>query len=398
MFRETAARFSKESIEPYVMEMDERSWMRKEVVDGLFANGFMGAEMPTEWGGAGANFFSVNLIIEELAKVDPSVSVFCDVQNTLVAPILLLYGTQEQKEQWLPRVCSDTVGSFCLSEADSGSDAFALKTTAKKSGDVFILNGTKLWITNAEHAGLFFVMANAEPDKGYKGITCFLVPRDTPGLSVGKAENKLGIRASSTCPVILEDCRVPASAIVGEYGKGYKIAIETLNAGRIGIGAQMVGLAQGCLDRAVPYLKERKQFGQTLLSFQGMQHQVADVATELEAARLMTYNAARLREAGRPFVKEAAMAKLYASNVATKTTSKAVEWMGGVGFTKSFPIEKYYRDCKIGTPPLSHCRSGIAQTGWSREREFPISHLPDTHDAPDLCTSAFFSRTSSTAY
>jgi len=249
----------------------------------------------------------------------------------------------------LPRIAKDLVGSFCLSEAGSGSDAFALKAIAKKDGSDYLISGTKLWITNAEHAGVFLVMANVDPTKGYKGITCFIVDRGAAGLTVGKHEDKLGIRASSTCPVHLDNVRVPASAILGEVGHGYKYAIATLNEGRIGIAAQMIGLAQGCLDVTIPYLKERRQFGQRIWDFQAIQHQVADVVTQLEAARLLTYNAARLKEAKQSFIKQAAMAKLYSSNVATLTTSKCVEWLGGVGFTKEFPAEKFYRDCKIGT-------------------------------------------------
>jgi short/branched chain acyl-CoA dehydrogenase len=351
MMKETVTRFSNEVIKPIVSKMDENSWMEKHVIQGLFDNGFMGAEMPVEYGGPGASFFSVNLIIEGLSMVDPSVGVCCDVQNTLVAPIVLRWGSEELKKEYIPRFTTDTLGCFCLSETGSGSDAFALEATAKRDGDDFVLNGTKMWITNAEHGEVFLVMANADPTAKprYRGITCFILEKDTPGLTIGKHENKLGIRASSTCPVILEDVRVNKSRIVGEFGKGYQIAIQTLNAGRIGIGAQMVGLAQGCLDATVPYLKERKQFGQRLMDFQAVQHQVADLATQIEVARVMTYNAARMKEAGMSIVKEAAMAKLFASNVATFTTSKCLELLGGAGFIKSFPVEKFYRDCKIGT-------------------------------------------------
>uniref|UniRef100_A0A914UQR8 Short/branched chain specific acyl-CoA dehydrogenase, mitochondrial n=2 Tax=Plectus sambesii TaxID=2011161 RepID=A0A914UQR8_9BILA len=347
--RDSVAKFSRDVVKPLVSEMDEKSAMNKAVIQGLFDNGFMAVETPAKYDGAEAGFFAVNIIVEELAKIDPSVSVMCDVQNTLVAPILFEYGSEAQKKQYLPRLHKDTIGAFCLSEPSSGSDAFALKTTARADGDDYIINGSKMWITSAGHAHFFFVMANAKPEEGYRGITCFLVDRNEKGVSVGKPENKLGIRASSTCPVHFDSVRVPKSSIVGQFGKGYKIAIEMLNAGRIGIGAQMVGLASGCFDATIPYLKERKQFGQRLFDFQGMQHQIADIATQIEAARLMVYNSARLKEAGLPFVKQAAMAKLYSSIVATNTTSKCVEWMGGVGYSKEFPIEKFYRDCKIGT-------------------------------------------------
>uniref|UniRef100_A0AAF5I201 Short/branched chain specific acyl-CoA dehydrogenase, mitochondrial n=1 Tax=Strongyloides stercoralis TaxID=6248 RepID=A0AAF5I201_STRER len=300
--------------------MDEKNAMDKNVIKGCFENGLMGVEIPTKYGGTESSFFNVALIVEELAKVDPSVSVMVDVQNTLVVPLIIELGTEEQKQKYLTKAHKDTVGSFCLTEASSGSDAFALKTTAKASGDDFIINGSKMWITNAQYAKFFLVMANADTSKGYRGITCFIVDRDQQGVSVGKNEDKLGIRASSTCTVNFDNVKVHKSAILGEYGKGYKYAIECLNAGRIGIGAQM-----------------------------GMQHQIADVATEIEAARLLVYNSARLKENNIPYIKEAAMAKLYASNVATKTTSKCIEWMGGVGFSKEYPIEKFFRDCKIGT-------------------------------------------------
>jgi len=295
------------------------------------------------------SFFAVVIIVEELAKIDPSVSVFCDVQNTLVAPMITKWGTEEQKKHYLPQLTKNMVGGFCLSEAGSGSDAFALASTAKKSGSDFVINGTKLWITNAEHAGVFLVMANVDPSQGYRGITCFIVDAKAPGVHINKKEDKLGIRASSTCPITFENVKVPASAVLGQVGHGYKYAISTLNEGRIGIAAQMIGLAQGAVDYTVPYLKERKQFGQRLWDFQAIQHQVAEVCTQITAAQVMTYNAARLKEAGLPFIKQAAMAKLYSSNVATYTTSKCVEWLGGVGFTRDFPVEKFYRDCKIGT-------------------------------------------------
>uniref|UniRef100_A0AAF5D3W5 Short/branched chain specific acyl-CoA dehydrogenase, mitochondrial n=2 Tax=Strongyloides stercoralis TaxID=6248 RepID=A0AAF5D3W5_STRER len=348
-FQDSVRSFSNTVIKPLVKEMDEKNAMDKNVIKGCFENGLMGVEIPTKYGGTESSFFNVALIVEELAKVDPSVSVMVDVQNTLVVPLIIELGTEEQKQKYLTKAHKDTVGSFCLTEASSGSDAFALKTTAKASGDDFIINGSKMWITNAQYAKFFLVMANADTSKGYRGITCFIVDRDQQGVSVGKNEDKLGIRASSTCTVNFDNVKVHKSAILGEYGKGYKYAIECLNAGRIGIGAQMLGLAQGCFDATIPYLQERKQFGNRIIDFQGMQHQIADVATEIEAARLLVYNSARLKENNIPYIKEAAMAKLYASNVATKTTSKCIEWMGGVGFSKEYPIEKFFRDCKIGT-------------------------------------------------
>ncbi|KAK5971719.1 hypothetical protein GCK32_006944 [Trichostrongylus colubriformis] len=342
-------RFSNNVIKPLVHEMDEKSQMHQSVITGVFENGFMGIEIPEAYGGPGSTFFDAMLVIEGLAKVDPSVSVFVDVQNTLIAPLIMQLGTEEQKQKYLPKICSEWIGGFCLSEAGSGSDAFAMKTVAKADGDDFVINGSKMWITSAGHANFFLVFANADPSKGYKGITCFLVDRNEEGVSVGKKEDKLGIRASSTCSVFFDNVRVHKSAILGEYGKGYKYAIECLNAGRIGIGAQMIGLAQGCFDASIPYLQERKQFGSRLIDFQGMQHQIAQVAVEIEAARLLVYNAARMKDNNIPFVKEAAMAKLYASQVACSASSKCVEWLGGVGFTKEFPVEKFYRDAKIGT-------------------------------------------------
>ncbi|XP_056089752.1 short/branched chain specific acyl-CoA dehydrogenase, mitochondrial isoform X3 [Rhinichthys klamathensis goyatoka] len=330
----------------------------------------MGIEIGPEFGGTGSSFFSSVLVIEELAKVDPSVSVLCDIQNTLINTLLMNLGSEEQKQRYLPRLASDTVGSFCLSESESGSDAFSLKTKAEKHNDYYIINGSKMWISNAEHAGVFLVMANAEPAAGYRGITCFLVDRDTDGLHIGRKENKLGLRASSTCPLTFDNMKVHQKNVLGKVGHGYKYAIGMLNEGRIGIAAQvcecvcvcvcvcrshgshvfqMLGLAQGCFDHAVPYTRQRVQFGKRVFDFQGLQHQIAHVATQLEAARLLTYNAARLKEAGRPFIKEACMAKYFSAEVAALTTSKCIEWMGGVGFTKDYPVEKYYRDCKIGS-------------------------------------------------
>jgi len=350
LMKEAVSRFAQEKIAPRVLDMDRAMRMDPEVIQDLFDQGLMGVEIPAEHGGAEAGFLSACLVVEELAKVDASVSVCCDVQNTLVNNLFSFHASDRLKEQWLPRLATDTVGSFCLSEAGSGSDAFALATKADKSADgsYYTLNGEKLWITNAGEAGVFLVMANVDVSAGYKGITCFAVSRDTPGLSIGPKEDKLGIRASSTCPVILNDVKVPAEDIVGQIGQGYKYAITILNEGRIGIASQMLGIAQGVFDKTMPYLGERKQFGTAIGDFQGMQHQYAQAAMEIEAARLLTYNAARLKMAGKPFVKEAAMAKLYTSQVAERTASKCVEWMGGVGFVKSTGVEKFYRDCKIG--------------------------------------------------
>ena len=347
-FKDSVKRFSNDVIRPLVREMDANSMMDKRVMDGAFQNGLMGIEVEQKYGGPESSFFNVVLVVEELSKVDPSVAVFVDVQNTLVAPLIMQCGSEAQKQKYLPRICKDWVGAFCLSEVSSGSDAFALKTVAVPNGDDFLISGSKMWISNAEHAKFFLVMANANPSQGYKGITCFLVDRDQKGVTVAKHEDKLGIRASSTCPVHFDEVRVPKSAILGECGKGYKMAIECLNAGRIGIGAQMIGLADGCFGQTVPYLQERQQFGKRIIDFQAVQHQLADLACDIEAARLLVYNAARLKEANLSYIKEAAMAKLVASNVATKVTSKCVELLGGVGFTKEFPAEKFYRDCKIG--------------------------------------------------
>ncbi|XP_074401451.1 short/branched chain specific acyl-CoA dehydrogenase, mitochondrial isoform X1 [Zonotrichia albicollis] len=349
MLKDMVTKFAQERVAPFVQKMDENAKIEESIVQGLFEQGLMSIELGEEYGGTGASFFSIILAVEELAKVDPAVALVCELQNTLTNKLFTTYGTEEQKRTYLPRVSKDTLGSFCLSEAGSGSDAFSLKTRAEKKGDYYIINGSKMWISLAEDAGVFFVMANTDPSLGYRGITCFVVDRNTEGLQVGKKEDKLGIRACSTCPVTLDNVKVPESSILGQIGQGYKYAIGMLNTGRIGIAAQMLGLAQGCFDRTVPYTKERVQFGKSVFDFQGMQHQIAQVATQLEAARLLTYNAARLVEVGRPAIKEASMAKYFTAEVATLTTSKCIEWMGGVGFTKNFPIEKYYRDCKIGT-------------------------------------------------
>jgi len=349
MFKETVARFSQEVIAPKVREMDETMTMDPELIKQMFENGLMGVEIPEKYGGSGASFLSAILVIEELAKIDPAVSVCCDVQNTLVNNLFSIYGNEDVKSRYLPRLANECLGSFGLSEAGSGSDAFALATRAeqKDNGD-YVINGSKMWITNAGEAEIFLVQANLDPSKGYKGITCFIVERGMEGFEVGKKENKLGIRASSTCPLTFTDVVVPKENVLGEIGKGYRYAIEILNEGRIGIAAQCLGMAQGAMDATLPYLHERKQFGQYIGDFQAMQHQVSQCAVEIEAARLLTYNAARKKMNGESFVKEAAMAKYYASGVAERTASKCIEFMGGLGFTKDMPQEKFWRDSKIG--------------------------------------------------
>ena len=348
MFYDQVVRFARDRVGPHVSHMDEKGALEKSLLPELFDLGVMGVEVPPEYGGPGASFFTAALAVEALATVDPSVSVLVDVQNTLVANALLRWANHDQKTRYCAKLTSEWVGSYALSEPASGSDAFALQSRAVKEGDRYVLNGRKLWITNANESDLFIVFANVDPSKGYKGITAFLIERGYKGFSVGKKEDKLGIRASSTCELILEDCEVPEENVLGEVGKGYKIAIETLNEGRIGIGAQMLGTAQGAFDYAMRYMNERKQFGQTIASFQGMQFQYARCAMEIEAARLMVYNAARLKDAGQPFIKEAAMAKLYASEVAERVASQCVEFVGGVGFTRDYPLEKFFRDSKIG--------------------------------------------------
>jgi butyryl-CoA dehydrogenase/short/branched chain acyl-CoA dehydrogenase len=348
MFQESVREFAVEKIRPLVHQMDHDAAMAKELISSFFELGIMGIEVPDEFGGAGSSFFNAVLVVEELSHVDASCGVLVDVQNTLVNNAVIRWGTNDQKSKYLRMLSENTVGAYALSEAGSGSDAFALATRAEEKGDHFVLNGQKLWITNAYEAEIFIVFANANPDAGYKGITAFLIERDFPGFQVGKKEDKLGIRASSTCELILEDCRVPKENVLGEPGKGYKIAIETLNEGRIGIGAQMIGVARGALEHAIAYTKERKQFNTRIADFQGVQFQIAQAATDLEAARLMVYNAARLKDAGRPFLREAAMAKLFSSQVAEKVTSLAVQLYGGNGYTKEYPVEKFWRDAKVG--------------------------------------------------
>lgn len=348
LFRDTVRKFARQQIAPCVREMDDAGVFRKDLLRQFFELGLMGIEIPEVYGGSGGTFFQCILAIEELSAVDPSAGVIVDVQNTIVNNVFLHYANDELKRRYLPRLATDTVGSYALSEAGSGSDAFALATHARAEGDDYVLNGRKLWITNAAESGVFVVFANIDPPAGYKGITGFAVDRTLPGFSIGRKEDKLGLRASSTCELIFDNCRVPRDNVIGEAGKGYKIAIETLNEGRIAIGSQMIGLARGALDHAVAYAKQRKQFGKTIAEFQGVQFQLAVMATELEAARLLVYNAARLRDAGRPFLTEAAMAKYYSSEVAEKIASKSIEVHGGIGITKDCPVEKLYRDAKIG--------------------------------------------------
>jgi alkylation response protein AidB-like acyl-CoA dehydrogenase len=348
LFRDNVRKFADASIRPKVREMDEKGVFDPALIDQFFQLGLMGIEVPEQYGGAGGKFFEAILAVEEISRVDPSAGVIVDVQNTLVNNALMHWTTDEQKRRYLPRMVANTVGAYALSEAGSGSDAFALQTRAQLKGGEYVLNGRKLWITNGKEAGVFILLATVDPAAGYKGVTAFIVEKAFPGFSVGKKEDKLGIRASSTCELILEDCRVPKENVLGEVGKGYKIAIETLNEGRIGIGAQMLGLARGAWESALKYSQERKQFGKTISEFQGIQFQLAQMATEIEAVRMMVYNAARMKDAGMNFVKEAAMTKLFASQVAERVASLAVEIFGGVGFSKDYPAEKFYRDAKIG--------------------------------------------------
>ena len=348
LFRDSVYEFADREIRPLVREMDEHAKIPPDLLPRLFDLGVMGIEIPETYGGAGATFFHSVLAVEALSRVDPSIGVLVDVQNTLVINALLRWATEAQKASHLPKLASGTVGAYALSEAGSGSDAFALASRGVERGDGFVLNGRKLWITNANEADVFIVFANVNPEAGYRGITAFLVERGLKGFTLGKKEDKLGIRASSTCELLLEDCHIPRANVLGELGKGYKVAIETLNEGRIGIGAQMVGLAQGALDATIHYTKERNQFGKSIAEFQGVQFQIARAAMEIEAARLMVYNAARLRDAGQPFLTEAAMCKLFSSEVAERVSSLAVNLFGGYGFVKDYPVEKFFRDAKIG--------------------------------------------------
>jgi alkylation response protein AidB-like acyl-CoA dehydrogenase len=349
MFRDAVRDFADAEVAPRVMAMDEAERMDPDLIPKLFELGLMSVEIPEEHGGAGSTFFNSVLVVEELSRVDPSVAVLVDVQNTLVINALMRWGSDDQRRRYFPRLAKDTVGAYALSEAGSGSDAFALRCRAVPDGSDWVLNGQKLWITNAQEAGLYIVFATVDPAQGYRGITAFLVERDAPGFSVGKQEHKLGIRASSTVELVLQDVHLGAGDVLGEVGQGYKVAIETLNEGRIGIGAQMVGLAQGALDHTLRYVRERHQFGRAIGEFQGVQFQIAEMATRVEATRLLVYNAARLKDAGQPFLVPAAMAKLFASEVAQSVSSTCIDLFGGYGFTKEYPVEKLYRDAKIGT-------------------------------------------------
>jgi len=348
MLKEAAADFANLVIKPKVHEMDESASLDPDLIRQFFEMGLMGIEIPEKYQGAGGTFFMSIVAIEQISKVDASAGVFMDVQNTLVNNAFMRWSTEDQKEKWLPLLANEKVGAYCLSEAGSGSDAFALKTSAVEDGDYYKLNGSKLWITNAFEAEIFLVFASIDPEAGYKGITAFIVEKGSSGFSISKKENKLGIRASSTCEVLMDDVRVPKENILGEVGKGYKVAMETLNEGRIGIGAQMIGIAQGAFDAALAYTQERKQFDKPVSDFQGVQFQLAKMATEIESARLLVYNAARLKAAGVPFLKEAAMAKYYSSEVAENVSSLAIDLFGGYGYVKEYPVEKYYRDSKIG--------------------------------------------------
>ncbi|MEO7158185.1 MAG: acyl-CoA dehydrogenase [Vicinamibacterales bacterium] len=348
IFRDSVYEFADREIRPLTREMDDHAKFDPALIKKLFELGVMSVEVPDHYGGAGGTFFHSVLAVESLSRVDPSIGVLVDVQNTLVINAVMKWGTEELKRKYLPMFATNLIGAYCLSEAGSGSDAFALATRATEKGDGFTISGRKLWITNGNEADMFIVFANVNPDAGYRGITAFIVDRGTPGFSVGKKEDKLGIRASSTCELLFEDCFVPTSQILGEVGKGYKVAIETLNEGRIGIGAQMLGLAQGALDHTIKYVKERKQFGKAIGDFQGVQFQIARMATDVEATRLLVYNCARLRDAGLPFLTEAAMCKVYSSEVAERTASMAINLHGGNGFVKEYAVEKLYRDAKIG--------------------------------------------------
>lgn len=348
MLRDAAADFAKSSIGPLVNEMDEQAKLNPGLVKEFFKMGLMGIDIPEKYSGGGGTFMMSIVAIEQISRVDASAGVFMDVQNTLVNNAFINFGSDFLKDKYLPQLATEKVGAYCLSEAGSGSDAFALKCSAKEEDDHFVLNGAKLWITNANEADIFLVFANVNPELGYKGITAFVVERGFEGFSVSKKEDKMGIRASSTCEILLEDCKVPKDNILGEYGKGYKVAIETLNEGRIGIGAQMVGIAQGAFDAALEYIKQRKQFGKAISEFQGIQFQLARMATDIETARLLVYNAARMKMAGQPFLKEAAMAKFYSSEVAERVASMSIDLFGGNGYVKEYPVEKFYRDAKIG--------------------------------------------------
>ncbi|GAB6033067.1 hypothetical protein CHUAL_012683 [Chamberlinius hualienensis] len=349
LMKESVAKFAKEKVQPLVKKMDEESVMEPNLIKDLFKNGLMGIEIDSKYGGSSSTFFMSILAIEELSKVDASVGLICDLQNTVCNTVFLKYANQQQKDKYLPLLSTSKVACFCLSESGSGTDAFALKTKAEKQGSDYVINGEKMWITNGAIADIFLVFANVKPELGYKGISCFIVDGGTPGLTVARRENKLGIRATATCVLNFDNVKIPETNVLGTVGHGYKYAIGILNEGRIGIGAQMLGLAEGCLEQTIPYTLQRKQFGQTLFEFQAVQHQIANLATQIECAKLLVYNAARLRESGQPFIKQASMAKYFASEIAQVTSSKCIDLMGGVGFTKDYPAEKFYRDSKVGT-------------------------------------------------
>mmetsp|Transcript_3009 Transcript_3009/g.4741 ORF Transcript_3009/g.4741 Transcript_3009/m.4741 type:complete len:452 (+) Transcript_3009:80-1435(+) len=348
--RDTARLWAQTSLLPKVRSMDDNAKLDPDIIQELFDYGFMGMEIPEEHGGADMSFTMACIVVEEIARVDPSVAILVDIHNTLTNNAVRFWGSDELKNKWLPRLATDCASSFCLSEASSGTDAFSMQSRATKAeSGGYVINGTKLWISNAKEAGVFLVFANLDPSKGYKGISAFMVDANAPGIEVGKPENKLGLKASSTCPVTFEDVHVDAADLLGEEGLGYKYCINILNEGRIGIAAQQIGIAKGCMDIALPYMNERKQFGTLIGDFQGMQHQYAQIATEIHAAECMLYNACRLKESGKDFVKEASMVKLYASQIAERTASKSIEWLGGIGFTKDLLAEKFYRDCKVGS-------------------------------------------------
>jgi alkylation response protein AidB-like acyl-CoA dehydrogenase len=349
MFRDAVAAFAEEEVRPRVMDMEKAGKIDPTLLPKYFELGLMGIEVPEQYGGAGGSLFMLTLAVEEISKVDAAAAIVCDVQNTLVNYPINRYGSEAQKSKYLPMLASEVIGAYALSESGSGSDAFGLATRAEKRGDRWVLNGQKLWITNGAEAGVFVVFANADPAAGYRGITAFIIEREFKGFKVGKKEDKLGIRASSTVELLLDNCEVPEENVLGPVGQGYKIAINTLNGGRIGIGAQMIGVAQGAINATIKYLGERKQFGKSLSEFQGIQFQIAQAATEVEAARLMVYNAARLKDAGQDIAREGAMAKLFSSQVCERVTSLCVELFGGYGYTKDYPVEKFYRDAKIGT-------------------------------------------------
>lgn len=351
MTRDLVRRWARQDLQPIVKAMDEEAKMRPKVIQDLFQNGYMGLEIEEEFGGANMSFTSACLTVEEISRIDPSVAIMVDIHNTLTINAVRFWGSKDMQRKWLPRLAEDTVSSFCLSEPNSGSDAFAMKTTATLSpdGSYYTINGSKLWISSALEAGVFLVFANVKPDLGYKGITAFMIDAKTEGIVVGKPESKLGLRASSTCPLTLDNVKVDTENVLGEVGKGYKYCIDILNEGRIGIGAQQVGIAKGCFDVVMPYLHERKQFGQAIGDFQAMEHQYANLATEIHAAEVMLYNACRLKENGLPFIKEASMVKLYSSQLAQRCASQCIDMLGGIGFTKDMIVEKFYRDSKAGT-------------------------------------------------